>query len=173
MDTRRHLVAIALGAALVAGHAAKAGAIVAPDPNGARPEPGIVRVCAPARDRKQVEQLVEGALGDLQQAAHESDPSSQRVSALLQAAQDKLTRAMDPLAGARWARINRLVADIDRELDRASAQADGLLSSGAGSRLSGQRLRADLAALARQAQALAGPTWARRIAPDTDDLAQG
>lgn len=172
MDPRLKLLWMALAAAVLAAHAARANAMIASD----RYEPsgdavGIWHM-APARNRAQSERLIERAVRDLQQAAREADfASNERVLALLQSAQDKLTRAAGPLLGERWLQVDRLLADIDHAMARGSAQLGPMVSPGGESLAPPALDHSGLATLVKEGQALTHHTAAFQAPPATDDIA--
>jgi hypothetical protein len=172
MDPRLKFLWIALAAAVLAAHAARANAMVASD----RHEPGGDAVdvwhLAPARDRAQSERLIERAVRDLQRAAQQADfASNEHLLALLQSAQDKLTRAAGRLLGERWLLINRLLADIDHAIARGSAPLGPTVSPGGESFGPPALGRKELAGLVKEGQALVQHTAEFRSPADTDDIA--
>jgi hypothetical protein len=171
LDPHLKLLWVALAAAVLAVHAARASAMIGSD----RYEPsgnaiGVWQLAA-AKDLVQSERLIEHAVRDLQQAAHQTDfASNEHVVALLRSAQDKLSRAAKPLLGERWLQVNRLLADVGDAIARGSARLGPMVSSGGESFGPPAFDHNELAQLIKEGQALVRHT-AFRSPADTDDIA--
>jgi len=135
-----------------------------------RDAPDILRF-GPARNGQQAEQLIDSATGDLKQAALESQlASDQRLLSLLRSAQGKLNRALAPLSGERWRKVDSLLSDIDHAVAREQVQLGRLVSSNGETFIAPAPGRSELAVLAKEGQALEHHA-SFRPTPDTDDIA--